>query len=119
MADESTEQSLPTKGWWRNLMSSSPEASYGRVISACAFISLLLLHIVFSINPHGIFTAIGNQPQVLQYLFILVISGYSVTSAKDMVPQISSIFSNLFNKKPAAPPAAAANVMVPDDKAGS
>lgn len=108
MADENTQSvQVHPASFWRTLMSSSPDASYGRVISACAFVAMITLHILFSINPHGIFTAVGNQPQVLQYLFILVISGYSVTSAKDMVPQISAMFSNLFKKAtPAAPPAA-------------
>jgi hypothetical protein len=117
MADDSLQQQEPQgppQAWWKKIFSSSPDASYGRAISASAFISLLALHILFSINPHGLFTVVNNQPQVLQYLFILVISGYSVTSAKDIVPQISTMFSSLFNKKPAA--LAAPTVATPDDK---
>jgi hypothetical protein len=33
----------------------------------------------------------------------LVISGYSVTAAKDVIPQISGIFGRMFSKKSDAP----------------
>lgn len=100
MADETPDQPVVApKGFFRALMSCSPDASYGRMISAAAFVAFLTLHVLFSVNPQGIFTAVGNQPQVLQYLFILVISGYSVTSAKEIIPQISTLFA----KKTAAP----------------
>jgi hypothetical protein len=104
MADETPVVEInPVKGFWRSLMSSSPDASYGRFISANAFVVLIALHILFSINPHNIFSAVENQAQVLQYLFILVISGYSVTAAKDVIPQISGIFGRMFSKKSDAP----------------
>ena len=120
MAGESPEPEISVRGFWRTLMSSSPDASYGRVISACAFVSMLLLHVLFSINPHGIFTAVNNQPQVLQYLFLLVISGYSITSAKDIVPQISTILGGLFGKKPNPPASPAASSSTnPSDQANT
>lgn len=97
------EDETPKLGFLKRVMSSDPEASYGRAISACAFVSLLALHIIFSINPYSWFKVVENQPQVLQYLFILVISGYSITSAKDMVPQISTFLNSVFKKKVVTP----------------
>lgn len=107
MSEETTPTETPLKGFWKSLFSSSPDASYGRFISANAFVALILLHVLFSVNPHNWFTSVGNQPQVLQYLFILVISGYSVTAAKDVIPQISGIFGKMFGKKTETPEPAA------------
>jgi len=71
--------------WLSKVYSSDESASYGRIISTISFFVMLLIHLTVAINPHGIFTTLTYIKQLTDYLFYLVIGGYSVASIKEVV----------------------------------
>jgi hypothetical protein len=70
--------------WLKHLYSDSPDSSYGRVISTCAFLCMIGLHILVMYNPYKLITNTSYVPQFTDKLFYLAIGGYSVTVIKEI-----------------------------------
>jgi hypothetical protein len=81
--------------WFRKLISSSPEASYGRLISFLSFIVFNIYFVLISINPHHLFTNLAYTSEVFHYLFYLILAGYSITALKEA---LNGGFDKYFNK---------------------
>jgi hypothetical protein len=77
-------------GWLKHLYSDSLDASYGRVLSTAAFITMVLLHVLIMINPYGIFKQLLYVPQLTTYLFYLAAGSYTVTSIKEAIRNVNS-----------------------------
>lgn len=83
-------------------MSSNPDASYGRLISLLSFIVFNLYYILVSINPKGIFSNSAYHTKMFEYLFYLVLGGYSLTTGKDILLGIWPFNKFLGGGKPSA-----------------
>jgi len=76
------------KDWLKHLYSDAPDASYGRVLSTLAFLVMILGNLWIMANPWGLLKTLSYVPQINQYLFILTVSGYSITVAKEILAHI-------------------------------
>ena len=86
--------------WVKGILSSNPEASYGRLISALSFIVFVLFYLLVAINPWHIITVMTYNSEIFRYLFYLILGGYSITAGKDLI--INS-FEKVFGKATPAP----------------
>jgi hypothetical protein len=85
--------------WWKKVYSTNTDASYGRVISTAAFIAFITLNWCIAVNPWKIFDTLTYISQVNDYLFYLVLGGYSITMLKDVIKLIAARFGINLDKQ--------------------
>lgn len=79
--------------WLKKVYSEASDASYGRVISTASFIVFVILNVSIAINPCSIFDTLTYIQQVNDYLFYLILGGYSITILKDLVKIVMARFN--------------------------
>jgi hypothetical protein len=78
--------------WLKRVYSEHSDSSYGRLISTASFVVFVVLNWCVAVNPWKIFDTLTYIPQVNDYLFYLVLGGYSITILKDIAKIIMARF---------------------------
>jgi len=73
--------------WLKALLSSAPDASFGRVVALAAFAALCMVHGLVMYSPHWL-TNTNFVTQLTDKLFYLAIAGYSATKITEIVATI-------------------------------
>jgi hypothetical protein len=81
--------------WIKKVLSSSEDASYGRILSGMSFISLILLHILVMYNPWLLLKNTSFVPLLTDKLFYLASLAYGFTKISDIS---KTIFAHIDNK---------------------